>query len=228
MKVVGYVRVSSRSQQDNSSLEAQIAAIQRLCEYRGYELVKVFKEVKSASGTVERVEFDKALAYMEDNSCNGLVVYDIDRYFRSVIDGLSTLRRYFSDGNYTFLSVNQSIDTTTDEGWLMFTISLVYAEFERRKIVQRTKRGKANLQAQGFCVTAEPKFQYDIHKQVVNGKVRRVPVENQERLQVIESVNADRQAGLTLQQIADKLNDQQISTKRGCQWTPKQVSRLLH
>lgn len=227
MKVVGYVRVSSRSQQDNSSLDAQLAAIQRECEYRGYQLAQVFKETKSASGCVERVEFDKALEYMEDEHCQGLIVFDIDRYFRSVADGLTTFKRYFSDGNYTLISVNQRFDTSSDEGWFMFTMFLVSAEFERRKIASRTKRGKEFLSAQGVCVTAEPKFQYDLKHECINGKMRRIPVENQERMAIIDRVKRLRQSGSTLLEIAETLNRDEIKTKRGCEWTPKQVSRLL-
>ncbi len=227
MKVVGYVRVSSRSQEDNGSLDSQVAAIKRECEYRGYELATIFTEVKSASGSVERQEFDKALAYMEDNNLNGLIVYDIDRYFRNAADGLMTFKRYFTDGNYTFISVNQRFDTATDEGWFMFTMFLVQAEYERRKIVARTSKGKAFLRSQGVCVTAEPKFQYDIKHKMVNGHMRRVPVENIERVELMRRVKELREAGNTLLDIADTLNAEGIKTKRGCAWTPKQVSRLL-
>lgn len=227
MKLVGYVRVSSRSQQDNSSLDAQLEAIKKECEYRGYELAKTFVEVKSASGTVDRHQFDSALHYMEDAHCNGLIVYDIDRYFRNVADGLTTFKRYFSDGNYVFVSVNQRFDTQTDEGWFMFTMFLLNAEYERRKIASRTGRGKEYLAKQGCVVTASPKYQFDVKHKLIDGKMRKVAVENPERVALVRQIKEFREEKYTLTSIADWLNKKGVPTSRGCKWTPKQVARLL-
>lgn len=47
MKLVGYIRVSSESQADNTSLSEQWRRIAAYCEAFGHELVKVFQEVGS-------------------------------------------------------------------------------------------------------------------------------------------------------------------------------------
>ena len=45
-----------------------------------------------------------------------------------------------------------------------------------------------------------------------------------EAIALIQQMKAD---GANLQAIADELNNQGITTKRGCQWQPMQVSRVL-
>ncbi|HFV2809467.1 TPA: recombinase family protein, partial [Streptococcus agalactiae] len=44
MKVVGYVRVSSESQIENTSIVEQEERIQAYCKARGWELIKIFRD----------------------------------------------------------------------------------------------------------------------------------------------------------------------------------------
>jgi site-specific DNA recombinase len=53
--------------------------------------------------------------------------------------------------------------------------------------------------------------------------MQKTPKEH-EAIARIQQMKAD---GANLQAIADELNKQGITTKRGCQWQPMQVSRVL-
>lgn len=227
MKLVPYLRRSSKSQQDNSSADNQWAEIQRYCSVYGHELIcEPFDEVKSAADNSERKQFDAAIEYMEDNEADGLIIYDIDRFSRSVIDGLTTFKRYFSVGSYTLVSVNQRIDTSTDDGWFMLTIFLATAELERRRIARRTQSGKAYLKSQGFVTEGDAGFIYDIEEKVVDGKVRRVAVRNIDRVYIHNYIVIQRNAGATYESIADELNRAGHKAKRGGRFTRTQVQRI--
>jgi DNA invertase Pin-like site-specific DNA recombinase len=69
-----------------------------------------------------------------------LVVWDLDRAFRSVVDAVTEAERLRQRG-IGFEVANLQIDTTTPAGMLMYTILSAFAEFERRVLIQRTKEG---------------------------------------------------------------------------------------
>ena len=51
MKVIGYIRVSTREQGDNGhGLDAQRRAIENACEQRGWELLRFEQDVCSGEG----------------------------------------------------------------------------------------------------------------------------------------------------------------------------------
>lgn len=207
MKFIAYARVSSTASAGGTSLDNQLDRIRQYCLAYGYEIADIYQEVKSASGKVERKEFDKALRRMEDEQLDGLIVYDFDRYFRETADGLATWKRYFSDGNHRLISVNQSIDTGTDEGWYMFTIFLAQAEYERRKIVRRTTQGKQALEARGLMAKPHPAFAERIEYVQEGNRMRRKAVEDTEYSTIANNIVEMRRDGLGWSEIAKRLND---------------------
>jgi Resolvase, N terminal domain len=61
MKLVGYIRVSTQEQADNTSLADQRKKIKSYCVAMGHELVEVFEEVGSGKNTTDRPLFTQAL-----------------------------------------------------------------------------------------------------------------------------------------------------------------------
>lgn len=207
MKFLAYLRVSSTASAQNTSLDNQLERIRQYCLAYGLELAGVYREVASASGKVERKEFDKALKRMENDQLDGLIVYDIDRYFRETADGLMTFKRYFSDGNHRLISVNQHIDTSTDEGWYMLAIFLAQAEYERRKIVRRLSQGKKSLEDRGYMAKPHPAFTERIEMVQEGNKLMRKAVVDEGLKALSDEINAMREAGKGWSEIAQALND---------------------
>lgn len=123
---VGYARVSTQDQK----LELQISELEK------YGCEKIFKEKKSA--VKERPELDKLLAHLRQGDT--VVVWKLDRLGRS-LKHLVDLLSHFKELGVDFVSLNDSIDTTTIQGRLIFNIFASFAEFERELISERTKAG---------------------------------------------------------------------------------------
>ncbi|MGQ1788035.1 MULTISPECIES: recombinase family protein, partial [unclassified Saccharicrinis] len=123
---IGYARVSTRDQK----LELQIEALEK------YGCEKIFKETKSA--VKERPELEKMLDHLRDGDV--VVVWKLDRLGRS-LRHLIDLVTSFRDKGVEFVSLNDSIDTTTAQGRLTFNIFASFAEFERELIRERTMAG---------------------------------------------------------------------------------------
>lgn len=132
---IGYARVSTEEQSDSAQLNALRDAG---CE-------RVYQEKDSGKS-----RFRPELERMTDSLRAGdvVVVQRLDRLGRSLRD-LIELLDSFKEQNVQFISLNESIDTTTAVGELAFHMIGSIAQFERRLISERTKAGLAAARARG-------------------------------------------------------------------------------
>ena len=67
-----------------------------------------------------------------------MVVYKLDRIFRSTVYALETTKMFDKWGVF-FHSIKETLDTQSAMGWFFFTLTAALAEMERRIIGERTK-----------------------------------------------------------------------------------------
>ena len=132
--IYGYARVSTAGQlRDGNSLEEQIAALK---QYGCQEIIS-----ESFTGkTMQRPEFQALLERLEEGDT--LVVTKLDRFARTAIDGVETVRMLFDRGVRVHI-LNMGLVENTLTGNLILTVMLAFAEYERGMIVERTQTGKA-------------------------------------------------------------------------------------
>ena len=88
-KIAGlYIRVSTEDQaREGFSLPEQEKRLRAMCEYKGYEIYKVYKDAGiSAKTGNKRPAFEELLQDIKDKKCNTIVVLKLDRLTRSVYD----------------------------------------------------------------------------------------------------------------------------------------------
>jgi DNA invertase Pin-like site-specific DNA recombinase len=132
---IGYARISTQEQSLNLQTDALSSAG---CE-------KIFQDVASGakddrSGLVEAIEYARA--------GDTLVVWKLDRLGRSLKHLIETVNQLHEKG-IGFSSVQESIDTTTSGGKLIFHVFGALAEFERELIKERTHAGLKAARARG-------------------------------------------------------------------------------
>jgi DNA invertase Pin-like site-specific DNA recombinase len=132
---IGYARVSTQDQNLALQLDALKAAG---CE-------QIFKEKVSAVST-ERVQLQKMVESLRAGDT--VVVWKLDRLGRSLKELIERVTDFQQRG-VGFVSLNDSIDTTTPQGRLVFNIFASLAEFEREIIRERTKAGLIAAKARG-------------------------------------------------------------------------------
>ena len=93
-----------------------------------------------------------------------VMAWSIDRLGRSLIDLLGTIQHLEGCRVDLYLD-QQSIDTTTPTGRLMFQICGAFAEFERSMIRQRISAGLSRAKAQGKRL-GRPKVPNTVERQV--------------------------------------------------------------
>lgn len=139
MRVIGYARVST----DQQSLNMQIDAIKRYAADKNFELVLY---VEKESSRNERPELNNALKAATSGDI--FVVYKLDRLARSTKE-LYSVTDDLHDRDISFVSINDSFDTTTPSGKAMFGLLAVFAEFERDIIRERTRAGLESARKRG-------------------------------------------------------------------------------
>ena len=132
--IYGYARVSATGQyKDGNRLEAQTQA---LLQYGCQEII-----TEAFTGkTMERPQFQQLLKKLQPGDT--LVVTKLDRFARTAIDGVTTVRNLFERGIRVHI-LNMGLVENTLTGNLILTVMLAFAEYERGMIVERTQTGKA-------------------------------------------------------------------------------------
>ncbi|WP_085509250.1 recombinase family protein [Thalassobacillus devorans] len=125
----GYARVSTVAQ----DLKVQIQALQA----EGCDVI--FKEKYTGTKT-DRAEFNKVLEELQEGDT--LVVTKLDRFARSALEGIQTVKALFGRGVKVHI-LNMGLVENSPTGRLIFNILSSFAEFERDMIVERTQEGKA-------------------------------------------------------------------------------------
>ena len=133
--LIGYGRVSTKEQNISLQEDALNAAN---CE-------KLFFDVASGAKS-KRPELDKLKEHLRKGDT--LIVWRLDRLGRSVKDLVFWVNWLESQG-IGFKSLQESIDTTTPTGKLVFHVFAAIAEFERNLIQERTKAGLEAARTRG-------------------------------------------------------------------------------
>ena len=133
-----YVRVST----DQQTVENQVQELRQVAERRGWEVVEVYKDagISGAKGRDQRPGLDAMLKDASRRKFDVIMAWAIDRLGRSLIDLLRTIEHLNGVGVDLYLD-QQSLDTTTPTGKLLFQVTGAFSEFERTMIQQRVRAG---------------------------------------------------------------------------------------
>jgi DNA invertase Pin-like site-specific DNA recombinase len=154
-RVIGYVRVSTDDQNDSGAgLVAQRKAIEAKVAAKGWQLLRVAKDVASGKSLNGRHDLKAALTELKAHKADALVVAKLDRLSRSVPDFGSLLETARKQGWHVVM-LDLELDTSTPMGEAMANMAMTFAQFERRMIGLRTKEALAVKRAQGVRLGRE-------------------------------------------------------------------------
>ena len=157
-----YVRVST----DRQTIENQVRELRQIAERRGWEVVHEYQDagVSGARGRESRPGLDEMLKDAQRRRFDVVMAWAIDRLGRSLVDLLGTIQALEACGVDLYLD-QQSIDTTTPAGRLMFQITGAFAEFERSMIRQRVRAGLKRAVESGKQL-GRPKIEHAVEKRI--------------------------------------------------------------
>ncbi len=148
MALIGYARVSTAEQ--NLDLQRD-ALVQAGC-------TPIFEDEGVSAIAKQRPGFEQALDALKAGDV--LVVWKMDRAFRSLKNALDTLEAFESRG-VEFRCLTEAIDTTTPIGKCMYQVRHAFSELERNLIRERTIAGMDAAKKRGVHVGRPRKLSND-------------------------------------------------------------------
>ena len=160
LRVALYARVSTRDKDQDPEL--QLEAMRAYVAARGWEATE-YVDTAAAGDLAHRTAWARLLADVGRRRVDRVMVWKLDRAFRSTLHALATMRD-FDHAGVGFAALTQpELDTSSATGRLVFTILAAVAEMERELIRDRVKEGMRHAARQGKSigrppVTARPGF----------------------------------------------------------------------
>ena len=209
---IKYYRVSTRSQADSGlGLSAQQRDIDLyLSTYAEtpWEVIAEFTDVQSGKDD-NRPELQKAMALAEETGAT-ILIAKLDRISRRVSFISAIMERK---------KLNLTVATMPNADKFQLHIYAALAEQEREFISLRTKQALAPLKGTGKLGGNRG----NIDKANEAAKA----LADSHAAKVMDTVLPLKEAGRTLQQIADTLNKTGVTTARGGKWYPTTVKNVL-
>ncbi|AND39607.1 recombinase family protein [Cytobacillus oceanisediminis] len=220
VKVVGYIRVSTSEQasEDKFGLPVQREELESYCRAKGYDLLDVYVDEGISGSTLDRPELNRMLSAAKDFA--KVIVPKYDRISRDLY-GQLFIEKELAVKGVELESVREPFNGSTPEMALMRQMMGAFAEFEKQRIAQRLATAREYKRKQGGFAGGRAPLGYTAEK-----GSKRLHI-NADKVDTVRRLFALRAEGLSLQSVADRLNDEGHTTQDGKHFTQMQVKRAL-
>lgn len=214
--VVGlYPRVSTEDQFRNGhSLGEQKERMLKLCDYKNYEVYKVYEDAGISAKDMNRPAFQEMIQDIKDGKINKIIVYKLDRLTRSIKD-LEEICTFLEKNNCSLESMCEDINTSTANGKFFIRMLTILAQLEIERTSERTKFGMVGAVKKGHFVGRAP-IGYD--------KQDKKLVINDIESEVIRRIFDLYIKGMAANAITKLLNKEKALNRK---WIPTLVDRIL-
>lgn len=220
MKVVAYVRVSTKGQteDDKFGIDAQRDSIKEYCEKNGHEIVEWYEDKGVSGAKEEREAFGRILSGDIPIGVEAVIVAKSDRVARDVYIYFA-YKNELRKKNLQIISVAEDFG---DQG--VFTVVLdamlaAMAEIERQNITMRTSGGRKQKAKRGGYSGGQAPYGYRVSDKSL--------VVNEDEAPIVKDIFTYKMSGCSSQEISDRLNNRGVPTRKGRPWTRDTVRSIL-
>jgi len=233
MKAIILARVSTEEQKEaGNSSTAQIDRMELYCKRNSLEIVKKFDFYESAYKT-KRDEFDKALAFIEEQKEKIAVVFDkVDRFSRNVFDKrIPVLFKLAQEKKIEihFASDNQIIkEEMTANQKTQFQMSLVFAEYFSSAISDNVKRAYETMRKEGKATGSIPIGYINSRIDLSDPDSKKIVIKDPARyLYIIRIYELYSTGQYSDDKIADLMYEEGFRSKKGFKVSKSNIRKIL-
>jgi DNA invertase Pin-like site-specific DNA recombinase len=219
MVAVTYIRVSTKEQVDNFSLDFQDKECTEFCQKQAWKLDRIFREEGESAKTANRPELLKLLEYCQKNKgkIDVVLVYRLDRISRNSSD-YHAIRATLAKYGIVLRSVTEPISESS-QGRFMQNIYAAVAQLDNDVRAERTKEGLKERVKQGLWAWGAPLG----YKNTPAGLV----VDEKYAPYVKKAFELYAQGCYTIKQVAVMMNKWGVRTRKGHKILPQTVTKML-
>src|SRR5437667_8732019 len=151
----GYIRVSRRGGREGESFispEVQRKKIAAWAKLHEVEVVAWWEEIDQSGAKLQRPMFQQALERCERGETGGIVVARLDRFARSAVDALESIKR-LNQAGARLVSVEENFDGSTPMGRFAIGILILIAELELERIKENWRTAIGAAVARGIHIS---------------------------------------------------------------------------
>ncbi|MEI7653514.1 MAG: recombinase family protein [bacterium] len=224
MKAVIYARVSTEQQEDQKTIESQISELQTCFAQSNDTLIDKYIDNGYSGAMLARPALDRLRDDARNHLFDRVYIHNPDRlarryaYQELILDELQKLQIevVFKD--------RKSAGTPEDQ--MLQGFQGLFAEYEKTKIVERTRRGRLHRAKSNHIVGHLAPYGYDNIKRTETSFATYVI--NEKEAEVVRQIFAWlTEEQLTLYKIICRLKSQGITARKGGMWARSSLSRLL-
>ena len=150
MKVLGYIRVSTKLQSDKgNSLNLQSSKIKDYSKLNDFNLIEIYEDRGISGMSIDKRDgYKEMIEYLTNNQIDGVVVWSLSRLGRrmkDVVEFMDTLKQ----NNINFFSIKENLSNNDKVGSLIMNILGSINEFEVEVIRERIKDVKKHKKQNG-------------------------------------------------------------------------------
>ena len=213
-----YTRVSTEDQaKEGFSLDAQLDKLRSYCKARDWVIGGEYIDDGHSGRTMKRPAYIRMMDEMD--KWDTLLVIKMDRIHRNS-KNFMMMMEYLKKEGKEFVSMTESLDTSTAMGRFVMDIIQRIAQLESEQIGERVyigmeQKAKTNGGILGFNIP----YGYDYN----NGKL----TINQHESENVKNIFQNYLDGMSMKKIADEFNSKNIPTKLNKTWGIQTVSVIL-
>jgi len=218
VKAAIYTRVSTEDQaKEGFSLDAQLDKLRSYCKARDWIVSEEYVDDGYSGRNVKRPAYSKMMQEIE--KWDILLVIKMDRIHRNS-KNFMTMMEYLKQMDKEFVSMSESLDTSTAMGRFVMDIIQRIAQLESEQIGERVYIGmEQKARTEGGVLGFNIPYGYNYY----NGKL----IVNDDEAIIIKNIYSYYIEGKSMGEIAKMLNSTKIPTKKGGLWAKKTISTIL-
>lgn len=219
-----YIRVSTKDQEDGTSMETQEDRLKEFCTRERIEIVEVYRDGGHSGATMERPDLQRMLADARAKRFDVVLVYKLDRLSRNLKDAINLVLGDLEENGIKFKSITESFDTSEHSGRVMLSTLSGFADYERNQIKERTTRGRDKLARDGKVTGSMPPYGFKI---VGEKRDKTLQIEEQEATVILRMVELVVREGKGYAQVAKALEKEGYKTRMRKLFAPWGIERTL-
>jgi len=236
-----YIRVSTLNQVDRDSLQTQEERLKAYCTANGIKEFKIYREAGFSAKDTKRPAFEDLMRDIKEGKISGVFVIKLDRITRSMED-LLYLTSFFNKNDVKFVSITESIDTSTAMGRAMQYLLGVFAQLEREVTAERVAVDMRHRAIKGKWNGGVVPYGYTTQKLLIknyfqNGiessKAAEICPEdkklyvNPEESEIVKWIYKTFLKTNSIRRTTILLNARGVKTRKGDLWSKTTIHRLL-